>query len=221
MIHRAGAHTWGKSSAARLCEVIVASNDGMAQQVAENRSDLLDLLSTEELNRKDDLGLSLAYLAVYYDRPQMLEYLFKRGILLTETCDPLDYGNPMFYAITMKRTSCIVALDLLGCSIHDPCTKLGETAWEHAERLDDENVKATLNYLKDKEYRAAILFLKHYWRRRVRRYYLQMKSSILVIQCAVRRFIARRRLRKLRKLKTKKPSTLDKKSSVRGLAGKR
>ena len=64
----------------------------MAQQVIENRTDLLDILATEDLMRTDDLGLSLPYVAIYNDRPQMLEYLHKRGVDMSLPCDPADYG---------------------------------------------------------------------------------------------------------------------------------
>jgi hypothetical protein len=53
----------------------------------------------KELERTDDLGLSLPYLAVFYDRPDMLRYLRKRGFNLKKPCDPMGFGTPMFYAV--------------------------------------------------------------------------------------------------------------------------
>ena len=175
----------------------------MAQQIQENRTDLLDLLTTEELKRVDDLGLTLQYLAIFYDRPQMLEYLHKRGVDLGVSCDPVDYGTPMFYAITLQRHACVIMLDILGYSINNPCTKLEELPVAHVQRTGDDNMKLTFEYIKEKEFRAVTLFLKHYWRRRLRKHYLEMKKSIVIIQRAVRIFVAKRKLKKLKKRKEK------------------
>ena len=94
-VHKASSRTWGDQACARVCKIIMDANDGMAQQVIENRTDLLDILSTEELLRVDDLGLSLPYVAIYHDRPLMLEYLHKRGVDLGVPCDPADYGETL------------------------------------------------------------------------------------------------------------------------------
>jgi hypothetical protein len=83
---------WGGESTARLCQIIVEANDGMAQQVAENRTDLLDLLLKKDLEKVDDIGLSLPYLAVHYDRPEMLLYLHGRGLDQCSTCATPTWG---------------------------------------------------------------------------------------------------------------------------------
>ena len=200
-IHRASSNSWGKEAGARICQIIMEANDGMAQQIAENRSDLLDLLTKEDLEKKDDLDLSLPYLAVHYDRPDMLEYLHKRGVNLGETCDPLEYGTPMFYAITLQRHRCVIMLDILGYSIMTPCTKYGELPEVHIERLGDDNMINTIEFIKDKEYRAVTLFLKHYWRRKLRKEFLSKKHSALLLQRIGRGYIARKQLKKLKKKK--------------------
>jgi hypothetical protein len=48
---------WGEQQNARLCELLVEGNNGMAQQIQENRHDLLDLMKLEQLNMPDDLTL--------------------------------------------------------------------------------------------------------------------------------------------------------------------
>lgn len=55
----------------------------------------------QQLRDTDDLGLTLPFLAVYYDRPDMLKYLRKRGFDLSQPCDPMNFGNTMFYAISL------------------------------------------------------------------------------------------------------------------------
>lgn len=196
------------------------ANDGMAQQVAENRTELLELLSTEELNRRDDLGLSLAYLAVYYDRPKILQYLHDRGVDLSLPCDSADYGTPMYYAVTMQRHQCVITLDLLGpdgTSIHAPCTKFDELPRVHAERVDDAQMIATLDYLQDKEERAADMFLKHFYRSKARKHYLEMRKSALFLQRIARGYIARKKLRKLKARKAEK----EREAAALGAGGKK
>ena len=63
-IHRASSKSWGDEAAARLCKVILESNHAVAQQVVENKTDLLDLLSFEELIEVDDIGLNVVFFAV-------------------------------------------------------------------------------------------------------------------------------------------------------------
>ena len=208
-IHRASANSWGDQACARVCQVILEANDGAAQQVIENRTDLLDLLSVEELQRSDDLGLTLPYLAVFYDRPEILEYLHKRGLDLSIPCDPCDYGTCMYYAITLQKQSCIVMLDL----------------------LDNVNMRDTFDYLKEKEFRAVTLFLKHYWRRQLRRNFLETKKSALLAQRIIRGFLARRKLLKLRnkrlkqeredKVLKKQPSSMAPVSKKQSMVGRK
>ena len=97
-IHRAASSTWGDKATSRLCSIIVDSNSAYQQQVTENRTDLLDTLGNEDLLITDDLGIGLIYLCINYDRLDMLKYLHGRGIDLALPCDPMGYGNAMFYA---------------------------------------------------------------------------------------------------------------------------
>ena len=50
---------WQDQASARLCQLLVDENDGLAQEVKQNSTALLDLKSKDELERKDDLGLCL------------------------------------------------------------------------------------------------------------------------------------------------------------------
>jgi hypothetical protein len=80
LIHPASSTSWGSEAGARLCKLLVDANTGIAQQIIENRTDLLDLLTLEQLEESDDIGLNAVFLAVYYDRPEILRYL-KQDIL--------------------------------------------------------------------------------------------------------------------------------------------
>ena len=224
-IHRASSKTWGNESAARICQIILDSNDGMAQQVIENRTDLLDIISTADLNRVDDLGLSLPYICIYHDRPQMLEYLHRRGVDLGVPCDPCDYGTPMYYAIMLKQHQCVIMLDLLGYSIHNQCTKYEELPITCAERLDDDMIMKTIAWVKEKEFRAVTLFLKNYWKSRLRRDFVAKRAAIKTVQRIVRQFLAKRKLlrrkkraeKRLLEEKVKQQAGLAPVSSKRGL----
>ena len=102
-VHIGASSSWDDQAAARLCELVIASNNGLSAQVANGKTDLMDILPVEKLTEPvDDLGLTLIFLAIYYDRPEIIEYLHKRGVDVTKPCDPMDYGNPMFYAIQLR-----------------------------------------------------------------------------------------------------------------------
>lgn len=79
-IHPASSESWGKEACARIFSHIVEANDGRAQQIVENKTYFLELYSKAELEKKDDLGMTLPYIAVYHDRPDMLRYLYARGL---------------------------------------------------------------------------------------------------------------------------------------------
>ena len=82
-IHPSSSQSWGITKAgacAKLFNHIVEANDGREQQIVENKTYYLDNLSKEELQKPDDLGNTLPFLAVYHDRPSMLQYLYARGL---------------------------------------------------------------------------------------------------------------------------------------------
>ena len=192
-VHRASSSSWGDCACARLCEIIIDCNDNMAQQIADNRTDLLDILTLDELNLpSDDLGLSLPFLAVYYDRPVMLEYLHKRGVKLSAPCDPMGFGTPIYYAICLNKTNLISILDLLGCDVKNPCDGLAQLPIVHARRLDNHLAIKEIEKAGGKERRAMNMFQKHGLRIICRKRYLFMRKSIPLLQRAVRGLFARK-----------------------------
>lgn len=94
-VHSASSNSWNSTSdsveaCARLCQLAVQSNTGIAQMVIDNSTELLDLMTVEELQAPDDdLGLSTAFLAIYYNRPDCIAYLHKRGVDFSAFCDPM------------------------------------------------------------------------------------------------------------------------------------
>ena len=95
MTHRASSESWGDESGARICQLVMQDNNGIAQSIADNRIDLLELLTFEELNQADDLGLKPIYLAIQYDQPEVLLYLYNRGVNINNFCKNGD--APPFY----------------------------------------------------------------------------------------------------------------------------
>lgn len=68
-------------AAARLKQIVIASNNGIAQDIYLNRTDILDTLTDAEIYLPvDDLGNTILYLVIYYNRPKILSYLISRGI---------------------------------------------------------------------------------------------------------------------------------------------
>ena len=125
-VHRSACSSYGDEAPSRLCQMIVDSNKAFLQEVINNKIDLLDTMDDKDLLEADDLGeydyicsmittashrfisyhistgISLPFLAVYFDRPDILKYLHSRGVDLSKPCDPMNYGNIMFYAVCMK-----------------------------------------------------------------------------------------------------------------------
>lgn len=183
---------WGDDATARLCQILLEANDGMAQQISENRTDLLDLLTLKELERVDDCGLSLPYLAVHYDRPDMIRYLFKRGLDLSKPCDPMEFGTPMFYAVNLGRIHIVETLDSLGISVNNACDAyLKLTPSYYASRIGDTSVAIRIENLMTKELNACILFRKNYEKQRARKKFLKMRRAAIIIQKCVRGLSAR------------------------------
>jgi hypothetical protein len=188
----ASSEMWGDQAVARLCQVIIESNDGMVQQILENRTDWLDLLSKEELERTDDLGLSLPFLAAYYDKPDAIRYLHKRGFDLSLPCDPVGFGNVMYYAVTLGKIRIVETLDAIGYSVTKPCeTIFQKNAIYYAGRKDDIYLMELLEQIRSREERAHSLFLKNFLKAKYRRLYLKKKASALKIQRVTRGKISR------------------------------
>jgi len=184
--HPASSESWGCDACAKLCQIVMESNYGMVQQVIENRTDLLDLYTCEQLLEPDDIGLALPFYAVYYDQPDIIEYLFRRGIDLSKPCDPMMFGNPMFYAVNLRRHRLISVLDYCGCSVKKPCERFKRTAIDHATRLNDQEMLETMKFLSGKEVRAYNMFMKHFLRRKARRQYLASREAVIRVQSMLR-----------------------------------
>lgn len=214
-VHPASSRSYSDSAPAQLCKIVVEANSGLAQQIAEGRTDLMDILPLEKLEGPmDDLGQTLPFLAVYHDKPDMLEYLKKRGVDISAPCDPMNFGNPMFYAIQMKRTRLILTLDILGCSAREPCDSLEVLPMTHAERLDDPFIKEALEYSFGKEERARVLFLKHFLRAKYRKIYLfKLKAIPLLLRC-IRGMLGRKVGRFLRSVRDTLRRRRDRKKRV-------
>jgi len=203
-VHQASSRTWGDESGARLCQMIVESNSGLSQQIAEGKTDLMDILPDGDLSGPvDDLGITLPFLAVYYDRPDMLEYLWRRKVDLTKFCDPMEFGSPLFYALYLKKVRMILTLDLLGCSVKEPCDFLKQMPMTIAQRLDDKHVIDMITYCEGKEQRAVILVKKHFYRIKYRKKYLFKLKSIPLLQRAMRGMFGRKIGRALREARDK------------------
>jgi hypothetical protein len=190
---------WGDQATARLCQIILQSNDGMAQQIAENRTDLLDLYSLKELESTDDLGLSLPFLAVYYDQPDALRYLHKRGLDLSKPCDPMGFGTPYFYAVSLGKSRLLNILNSLLYSYTLPCeTLFNLTPLYYASRKDDMFLLDTLKSLMERERKAFHLLYKNFLRTKCANRYRKIYRSILIIQRVGRGYIGRTRVKNIK-----------------------
>lgn len=195
----ASSSKWGDQAAARLCEIVISSNDGMAQQIMENRTDLLDILSKEDLERTDDLGLSLPYLAIYYDRPDMVAYLHKRGLDLSKPCDSLGYGNPMFYAVDLARHGIVRLLYRLNYSLRGPCETFFNLAPHYYATVKNDALLVEWIAKTNLSEINAIEFLrKNILRNRLSKLFRRKRAAAIQIERIARGRLARRYVRALR-----------------------
>ena len=160
MIHPATSDSWGDEACARICRIVIDSNKCIAQQIIENRHDLLDLLTKEELSEYDDLGLSSVFLCIQYDQPDMLKYFHRRGLDLMAPCDSMGFGTPAFYAVNMKKYGILETLVTCGVSLKEPCDTLGQTPLIHAARIGDYKMRDMILSINNRDEKTAgdILF---------------------------------------------------------------
>lgn len=185
-VHSASAQSWGGDACARLCQIIMESNHGIVQQIIDNRTDLLDILSIKQLQEPDDLGICAVFVAVYFDQPQAIRYLFRRGVDLSKPCDPMLFANPMFYAVSLRRHRLVYVLDECGCSVKLPCDRFKQTAIKHADRIDDQEMRDIITYCSGKEQRAMTLFIKNFLKSKQRRLYQKIRRGVIRLQSHVR-----------------------------------
>lgn len=181
------AERWGDQAFARICKVVVDHNDGINQSVMEKRTDLLDLMTNDQLIAGDDLGLSVAYSAVYYDQPDIIKYLHNRKIDLSQPCDPMGYGTPLFYAIMMSRLQVMTTLQKLGYSLQKPCENtFYQTPLHYAKIKGNVDVIEFITKVVTREQRAKDLLQKNMLRRQCQRKYLAIRRKIIKIQTLFR-----------------------------------
>lgn len=179
---------WAEQKTANICKVVIESNLGINDQIIRNETNLLDLLTTEQLSQPDDLGVTPIYTAIYYDKPVMVKYLMDRGVDLSQPCDPAMYGNPMFYAVSMKRYHIVDLLDRSGYSVTQPCDCLDQLPLYHAQRIDDPLMVSLIQHCIQRPVAAAMLFMKHYLRRKCQKRYQMKLASIKLIQTTYRQW---------------------------------
>ena len=181
------AERWGDQAFARICKIVVDHNDGINQSVMEKRTDLLDLMTNDQLIAGDDLGISVAYSAVYYDQPDIIKYLHNRKIDLSQPCDPMGYGTPLFYAIMMGRLQIMTTLQKLGYSLQKPCENtFYQTPLHYAKIKGNVDVIEFITKVVTREQRAKDLLQKNMLRRQCQRKYLAIRRKIIKIQTLFR-----------------------------------
>lgn len=191
---------------------ILESNSGILQQVLCNETDMLNLLTADELSEFSDIGLNLFFLAVYHNKPQLIRYLWNRGIDIHASVDPLLFGNAYFYAVTFGHIDVVATLHSLGCDIDRPCNSLQEKPLDRAKALDNLEMEITILKLLSHKRQASILFEKNVMRLAYKRRYIYTKSCIVIIQKHLRMFHAKllyKRMRPVLARKTTENFTLD------------
>lgn len=193
MIPIGSSELWGSQATARLHKLVVDSNDGVLQCVMENHTDLLDLMTTEQLNQYEELGLSIAYLAIHHDQPDILRYLHRRGVDLSLPCDHMGFGTPMFYAVALGRTRLIETLFSLGYSVNKACeTSFNRLPIYYANRREDIYTQEKLIDIAGREGRALNLLTKNILKLQQLRRYKKVIRAVIRIQAVGRSYLSRR-----------------------------
>lgn len=133
------------------------------------------------LSEADELGLTPAYLAVTFDRPEVLRFLDDIGVDLAKPCDAVGYATPAFYCAYHGNVRCLETLARLGVDLKAPCTKYGELPFKFAGRhppvVADQLVDAVT--LRD---RSAVVISSHVRGRPDRCFYMAAKRLVVTIQ---------------------------------------
>jgi hypothetical protein len=200
-VHNASSEFWGDQGCARICRCIMEANKSIMQQIIENRFDLLDLLPIEDLQEPDpDSGLSAAYLAIYFDKPKMIRYLHNRGVDLTKPCDPMGFGNCVFYCVSYGRYDILELLELLEYDIVGPCDEFEQTPMQRAEMMNNSIMMNHLEFLSARRKRAYEFMTKNCMRYRCMVNYRRTRKKIIDIQRVIRGFIHRCRAKDLKEI---------------------
>lgn len=129
-------------------------------------------------------------------------------------CDPMSFGNPMFYAVGLKKYRCVDVLDLLGVSVNDECDMLHQTPMAHALRMDDPEMISLIESIKDRSTRVSAFFYKNFLRAREKRLYAIARKAIITIQRVIRGKLGRKRFLKKLMKKRKKENRGNRKGST-------
>ena len=199
--HFASSQKWsGNQPCARLCKIALESNKGILQSIIEGHTEMLDMLTNEELEEIDpDSGLNAPYLAIYYDRPKIVKYLHERGLDMSKFCDGMDFGTCIFYAVSYLRYEILELLEQLNYDIIGPCDEFGQTPLERAVKMENKKLAAHLEFLIGRRQRVHIVMTKNCMRYLHRQRYLRLYKALLVVQRIIRGFIGRCRVKTIRK----------------------
>lgn len=111
---------------------------------------------------------------------------------MVKPCDPMGFGNPMFYAVSMGRHRLIEVLDTLGTLVSSPCDSFNQIPLVHANRLDNDDARLYIeNVQKTRLKNLYDLVDKNVLRNIVRRKYLIKKKAIELMQRIGRGYLGR------------------------------
>jgi hypothetical protein len=191
--HFASSQKWsGNQACARLCKIALESNKGILQCIIEGHTELLDMLTNEELEEIDpDSGLNAPYLAIYYDRPKIVKYLHERGLDMSKFCDGMDFGTCIFYAVSYLRYEILELLEQLEYDIIGPCDEFGQTPLERAAKMENKELTAHLEFLIGRRTRVHSFMAKNCMRYLHRQRYLRLYRALLVVERVIRGYIGR------------------------------
>jgi len=88
---------------------------------------------TTKLTQPDKMGNTPAHLSCMFAKPECLRILHECSVSLSEPCDVMGFGSPIFYATYYGRVSLLEMIWELGYNLEDPCDKYGNPPIYYAE----------------------------------------------------------------------------------------
>lgn len=185
--------SWGEKESSKLLVTILSSNHCAFQAVqqqdfSESTRNFWNHLSLETLETKDDLGVSLIFLCIHYNRIELFKYLYyERNLNFSIYCDSLDFGMAMYYAILYNRIEMIDLLDSWGYYVTSPCDVLQTLPLQLALYRNQQEILQIIEKCILRVKKTKILFMKNYLKVKFRKRYLMILVNIRKLQQWVRR----------------------------------
>ncbi len=130
---------------------------------------------------------------------------------MNKTCDPMDFGTPMFYAVSKGKLSVVEALHAVCNSINTSCETMFHFKPDYyAARTDNAPLKDKIERIKSSEVRAANMFKRCFATHMKRKQIMRQNLLVIRVQTRIRGFLGRRKAERIREFgRSLEPSLME------------